>query len=84
MEIKMDKKYTLTNDSIVVDGKTLYRIKALRSFSNVNKGDIGGYVESESNLSHNGNCWVSGYAKVFGNAVVSGIYSFFGDSRIFR
>ena len=35
-----------------------------------NIGDLGGYVESESNLSHEGRAWVRDNAKVFGNAQV--------------
>lgn len=55
----MEKKYILTDETIKVNGKTLYRIKALREFSNVKAGDLGGFVESESNLSHDGylNFW---------------------------
>jgi len=68
----MDKKYTLTDDTVVVNGKILYRIKALRSFSDVDRGDLGGYIESESNLSHNGKCWLFDNAWVYGNAVVTG------------
>jgi len=37
---------------------TLYRIKALKGFSDVKKGDIGGWVEKEANLSHDGICWL--------------------------
>ena len=66
----MNKKYELTDDSIVINGKTLYRIRALRGFGDVKKGDIGGYIEKEGNLSHLNNCWVYDYAKVFNNAVV--------------
>ena len=67
----MCKKYELLKDKhIEYRGKTLYRIKALRDFYNVKKGDIGGYVESEKNLSHDGNCWVYDNAKVCDNAIV--------------
>ena len=51
-------------------GKKLYRIQALKDFSNVQKGDIGGYVESYDNLSQEGNCWIFENAKVYGNASV--------------
>lgn len=34
------------------------------------KGHLGGYIESEDNLSQYGNCWVGGDAKVFGLAKV--------------
>ena len=65
------KKYELLeNDSIVVHGKTLYRIKAVCDFGLVENGQIGGYIEKESNLSHFGECWVYDNAKVYGEAKV--------------
>ena len=33
----MEKKYKLTDETIEVNGKTLYRIEALKDFSNVKK-----------------------------------------------
>lgn len=51
-------------------------------------GELGGWVESEDNLSHDGNCWVSECAevsedaKVYGNAKVSGHASVYGDSAL--
>ena len=44
---KMEKKFQLTTETKVFDGVTLYRIQALRDFSNVKKGDLGGWVETE-------------------------------------
>lgn len=46
-----NKKYELTDETIIIDGKTLHRIKALRSFGSVVKGELGGFVECEANLS---------------------------------
>ncbi len=67
----MEKKYRLLkNDTVTVIGRTLYRIEALRDFTDVEKGDKGGYVESEDNLSHDGNCWVFDNARVSDNALV--------------
>ena len=66
------KKYELTDETIDVSGTTLHRIKALKDFGNVKKGELGGYVESERNLSQEGNCWVCGNAKVCGDAEVCG------------
>ena len=67
----MNKKYELLrNDYIEYEGRTLYRIKALRDFGNVKAGELGGYIEKEDNLSHEHNCWVYKHAKVFGNAKV--------------
>ena len=67
----MEKKYKLTKDTIQINEKTLYRIKSLRDFGNVKKGQLGGYIESEKNLSHFGNCWVYDNACVFDSALVS-------------
>jgi len=67
----MEKKYKiLEEDSIQEGGITLYRIEALRDFWFIREGDKGGYIEKESNLSHEGDCWVSGNAKVSGDAKV--------------
>ncbi|HFP0188203.1 TPA: hypothetical protein ACHKJK_000830 [Escherichia coli] len=75
----MGKKYELVKDlTMDVDGVTLYRIRALRDipWRCVNAGDLGGYVESERNLSQGGNAWVYGDAKVSGDARV------FGDAQV--
>ena len=63
------KKYELlVDDTITFFGVQLFRIKALISFSGIEKGEVGGYIASEKNLSQYGNAWVSGNAKVYGNA----------------
>ena len=67
----MEKKYKLIEENIIYCGRTLYRIEALKDFGNVKKGDKGGYVEKEDNLSQEGDCWISGNAYVSGNAIVS-------------
>ena len=64
----IEKKYEL----IPSDKEGLYRIKALKDFYDVKKGDIGGYIQSENNLSQLGDCWIYDNAKVYGNAVVVG------------
>jgi len=64
-------KYILTQESIQFGGRFLYRIKALKDFGDVKAGALGGYIEKESNLSQEGNCWVSDDAVVLGNSVVS-------------
>lgn len=66
------KKYILTSDIINVNGIEMRRIKAIRDFGTIRTGSLGGYVESEKNLSHRGTCWVAGNAKVGGRARVSG------------
>ena len=45
------------------------RVKALRDFSDVLKGGVGGYVEGEHNLSHEGDCWIYGNAEVLVEAM---------------
>lgn len=65
-----NKKYELTDESIKRSGVTLYRIRALRDFGNVKKGELGGFVQSEANLSHYGDSWVYSDAKVFEHARV--------------
>jgi UDP-3-O-[3-hydroxymyristoyl] glucosamine N-acyltransferase len=71
-----NKKYKL----IKSDKSGLYRIKALKDFTDVKIGDIGGYVESEDNLSHEGSCWVYNDAQMFGNATMSGNAFMFGNA----
>lgn len=65
-----DKKYILTEETIEIYGHTLHRIKATRAFINVKIGDLGGWIESEDNLSHDGDCWVYENAKIFEGAIV--------------
>jgi len=62
----MEKKYEL----IPSDKEGLYRIKALRSFYFIKEGTVGGYVASEDNLSHEGNCWIHNNAIVCEEALV--------------
>ncbi len=70
------KKYEIVRDDcIVYNGRTLYRIRALKDFwtapkEMIHKGDLGGYVESENNLSQEGYCWIRNNAKVYDNAKV--------------
>ena len=66
----MEKKYKLTEETTNVYGRILHRIEALKDFGNVKKGDKGGFVENEKNLSQYRNCWVYDDAKVYGNAKV--------------
>ena len=66
----MSKKYELTSISKIVNGCTVYRIKALKDFGDVEKGNIGGYIQSEKNLSQEDDCWIFDNAKVFGDARV--------------
>lgn len=75
------KKYELTDDTITVGGRILHRIKALKSFSDVEEGDLGGYVEKEDNLDQSKNAWVSENAQVCGDALVYGDARVYGNAR---
>ncbi|WP_298481611.1 hypothetical protein [uncultured Ruminococcus sp.] len=76
------KKFELTNESIIHNGRKLYRIKALINFSDVAAGDFGGYIEKKTNLSQNGEAWVYGDAMVYGDARVYGDAKVCGDANI--
>lgn len=64
------KYQLLRNDTIETEGITLYRIQALRNFGNVIEGDLGGYIQSYSNLAQCDNCWIWSFAKVYNKAKV--------------
>ena len=88
--METDKKYKLTDETIFVYGITLYRIEAIKDFDSIKKGDKGGFVENEENLSQNGNCWiyddakVYGYAKVFGNAQVYNNANIYNNAKVYN
>lgn len=85
----MITKYKIREDLYKsVNGHTVYRIEALKNFSRVQKGDLGGWIEKEDNLSQEGTCWVYKEAAVFqnahvtGNAIVSGHAKVFGHAMV--
>ena len=67
---KHGKKYILHHKE-----QGLWRIQACKGFIArdliVHKGDFGGLIESEKNLSHDGYCWVEYGAKVYDNAIIT-------------
>lgn len=78
------KHFKLRTDlTIKVGEKTLYRIEATKDIEKfgVKVGDLGGYIEKEENLS--GDAWVSGDAKVYGNAFVSGDAEVCGNAQVY-
>ena len=82
-----NKKFELTNETINFLGKTLFRIKALMDFGDVNTGDLGGFVEKEENLDMSGNAWVSGNARVCGDCdytTIKGFGTEFRTTTFFR
>ena len=79
-----NKKYEFTGVTKEIWAGTLHQIRAIRDFGNVEAGDIGGWIEKEENLSHDGDCWVFGNARVFGNAVVTTTVKTFGNAFIYK
>ena len=78
----MEKKYKLTDETINVCGKKLCRIEALKDFIDVEMGDKGGFIDSETNLSQVGNAWVYYNAKVCDHACVSGNSHVYGEAKV--
>jgi len=84
---KAKAKYELTEKTKNVGGRTLYRIVALDDITvnqhlTVHEGELGGFIESEKNLSQVGNAWVDGSACVWDDAVVSEKAWIHGEARI--
>ena len=77
------KKFELTADKIKSNGVTLNRIKALIDFGDVKAGELGGYVEKETNLSQYGDAWVYRHAQVFGNAYIYGNAHISDEARVY-
>ncbi len=80
----MIKKYEFTEETKVICGRKLHRIRALRDFNDVKAGDLGGFIEKEENLSHEGNCWVYNNAKVYDNAIIYGNAEIYGCAVIYN
>ena len=80
------KKYEILIDeenTIEFEGHTLHRIKALRDFGDIKIGDLGGYVENENNLSHEGNCWIYDDAKAMDYSVISDNSRMYNNSKMY-
>lgn len=73
----------LKDDTIKINGHTLYRIKALRDIrDDVLANTTGGYVEKEENLSQDDISWIWPGAKVYGNVKIFGNSAIMGDVQI--
>ena len=89
-----DNKYEITDISEYRFEREVYRIRALKNFSDVKKGDLGGFVSSYDNLSQHGDCWIYDNAavvdeaniiedaKIKDNAKICGVSVVRGDSVI--
>ena len=80
------KKYEFTGETkeirLLFRTATLHRIRATVAFGIVEVGDLGGWIEKEENLSHEGKAWVWGNAEVWGNAKVCGDAEVFSASHV--
>jgi len=75
-----NKIYKLTSNTKVVFGIKLFQIQLIVDCKYGQIGDLGGWIEKESNLS--GDAWVSGNARVYGDARVSGDANIYGDAWV--
>ena len=73
----------MTDECITIGDKKLYRIESLKDFAFIKKGDKGGFVESEENLSQVGSCWIYNDTKVCGNAWVFGDAKVYGNAQVY-
>ncbi len=92
------KKYCFTEETKEFNGHILHRIKALKEvpYYGIKPGDLGGWIEREENLSHDGNAWVSddalvcedaqvrGNAWIYNNALVYGNAEVYGEARVYE
>ena len=80
-----NKIWEFTGETKIHLGTTLKRIRASVGFELkcgvvIGKGELGGWIEKESNLS--GDAWVYGDAKVYGNAKVYGDAKVYGNAKV--
>ena len=70
-----ERKYEILPEEVSgADGGGYCQIRALRDIPeiDVGKGDLGGFVSSQTSLSHSGNSWVFEGGYIGGNAIVEG------------
>jgi carbonic anhydrase/acetyltransferase-like protein (isoleucine patch superfamily) len=77
------KKYSLTDNKREYEGMTLFQIIAEDDLGTVKKGDLGGWIEKEENLSQEGWAWIADNAEVFGNARVYENANVFENANIY-
>ena len=78
-------KYKIIDIEMTWHEHILHRIESLKDFTLINgkeirKGDLGGWVESEDNLSQEGLCWIYDECKMYENARRSGNSIGYGNS----
>ena len=78
-----DPKYELTTDTIVnQNGAVLYRIRAIKDFSDIKSGQLGGYVGSYDNLNLYDDSWIDENSSVSGAVYITD-NSYISWSRIY-
>lgn len=91
-ESKVERKYEFTGKTKILKScgrrVILHRIRALKDIVindiiYVKKGDLGGWIEKEENLSHQFNCWVYDEAMVYDNAHVINNARIYGAVKIY-
>ena len=73
----MGTKYEFTGETMNYEGYLLHKIRRLPD------GELGGWIQSENNLSQDGNCWVYENAKVYGDARVYGNAKIDGNAEVY-
>ena len=84
------EKYELIKETETCSKRRImYRIRALKDFSDIKAGDVGGWVCSENNLSQEGDCWIYDEARclddarVYDNAKMYNNAIMFGNSVMY-
>jgi carbonic anhydrase/acetyltransferase-like protein (isoleucine patch superfamily) len=79
-------KYRLTDSIKMVEGKTLHQIRACCDIPlhGIHAGDLGGFVESERNLSQDDACWLVPNACVYDAALLCQSAYASGSARVNR
>lgn len=83
----MSQKYRITRNTIYINSRFLYQIQATDDFFDVDGeeirfGDLGGWIESESNLSQDGRSWIYQNSCALNNARVENDACLWGKSII--
>jgi hypothetical protein len=71
------QKYEFTGETKDIQNCTVRQIRR------ISDGEIGGWIESEKNLSHEGDCWIGDNACVYGDANVSGNSWVSGNAKVY-
>ena len=77
------KKYELIEPISKTKGINFYQIKCIKAFSDIKIGELGGWIEKESNLNQTDNSWISENARVSGNARIYDNAQIHGSGRLY-